>query len=279
MSQSLRHRMIGILISLLGFILFTDAILYHLDPLGIVDAVHANHDFHMILQDDITGYRLPAGTQRFHHWTATILPDGSRAVPATNVDAPCTIATIGDSMTFGQGVEDSETWVNMLAGNFPDVQFINPARPDYSAPNIAALKLAYAADGYLWLLIGNDDLEAYQYHALYPLHPYPPATALYRHWLFRRLQAAPASERQIDETAYWQAVGIIQRDDTRIVGFRDVPLTVATDQRYPVALIPAYTAFVSPVDSHPNADGHQQIAHSLYPYVAKFLTMVCNAEN
>jgi hypothetical protein len=180
-------------------------------------------------------------------------------------------------MTFGQGVNDADTWVNLLAEQYPDVRIINPARPDYSAVNVAALKQAYPADGYLWLLIYNDAIEPYVYTGVQPAYPYPPATALYRAWFVNRLQGAESHEtRQPDMEAYWQAVKTIAGDDVLIAGFAEDELTMTTAMQYPIILLPAFTAFVSPVDSHPNAEGHRQIANALSPYLTPFIEMVCN---
>lgn len=279
MRLKLRHpRIIGILIAIAFTLLLIDACLYHADPLGIVDGTYSNHTFHFLMQDDATGYRLPSGVHHFHSQTIAILDDGSRVVPATNADARCTIAAIGDSMTFGSGVGDSETWVNLLAEIYQDVHFINPARPDYSAPNVAALKTAYPADGYLWLLIFNDILEPYVYQPIYPAHPYPAATAIYKDWLVRRFSASQYRLREVDMGDYWQAVEQIAGDNVLIFGFINDALTMNTAFRYPVVLIPPYTAFVSRTDIHPNPIGHQQIASSLLPYLSPFLEQVCDAE-
>lgn len=277
MPRQFHHpRLIGMLCSILCFILLLDALLYWIDPLGIVASVHGNHSFHAVMRDDPTGYILQAGTHRFHDYTATILADGSRAVPATNPDASCTLATIGDSMTFGQGVHDNETWVNLIAAQYPDVHVINPARPDYSAQNIAALKQTYPADGYLWMLIYNDALSPYVYSGVQPAYPYPMATALYRAWFVNRLRdTASRATRQVDMQAYWQAVEQIAGDNVLIAGFAGDELTETTALRHPLILLPLYTAFVSPVDNHPNAEGHRQIADSLSPYLSPFVDTMC----
>jgi hypothetical protein len=270
-------RLIAILSITILTLLVIDFGLYHLDPLGIVSSVHGNHSFHAVMQPDPTGYRLATGTHRFHDYTATILADGSRAIPATNGNAECTLATIGDSMTFGQGVNDADTWVNLLAEQYPDVHFANPSRPDYSAVNVTALKQAYPADGYIWLLIYNDAIEPYVYSGVQPAYPYPPATTLYRAWFVNQFRgAATQGTRQTDMQAYWQAVNTIADDNVLIAGFAEDELAMTTAMQYPVILLPAYTAFVSPVDRHPNAEGHRQIADSLLPYLTPFIEMVCN---
>src|SRR5688572_6915252 len=61
---------------------------------------------------------LPAGVYSFPIWTAHINPDHTRLVP-DNAAGNCRIAFVGDSVTFGLGVDDAETWVNLLAANHP----------------------------------------------------------------------------------------------------------------------------------------------------------------
>lgn len=278
MKKQTRHNIIGILGSILFFFLLLDASLYWIDPLGLVDAVHANHAYNAVMIDHPTGYALPSGTHHFHYWGATIQDDHSRYVPATNPNANCTIATIGDSMTFGLGVEDAETWVNILAGQFQDVHFINPARPDYSATNTAELKAYYPADGYIWLIIQGDEQVPYRYQNVRPAYPYPPATALYRTRLISQLRGEQTYHgRDNDMTGYWQAIHEIADEGVLLFGFQDSELANASTEQYPVILIPPRSHPISAVDSHPRPEGHQQIAEAMYPYIEDFVERVCDA--
>lgn len=277
MTSQTRRRIISVLISLLFFFVLMDALLFWIDPLGLVDAVHSNHDFNRIMIDHPTGYALPPGTHRFHYWSATILDDYTRYIPATNTAADCTIATIGDSMTFGAGVENDATWVNILAEQFQGVHFINSARPDYSAANVAGLKSMYPADGYIWLIVQGDEQIAYHYTGAQPAYAYPPATALYRVWLWNQLQGRQTFfGRGNDMEGYWQAVNTIASENVLLFGFNGEPLAHATAERYPVIFVPPRSHPISAVDKHPRPAGHQGIADAMYPYMIEFIEMVCD---
>lgn len=277
MNPRQRWRVIAILLIIIATLLVWDAFLFWIDPLGLVNAVHANHDYNRIMLNHPTGYALPPGTHRFHDWSATILADNTRFIPATNTEADCTVATIGDSMTFGSGVEDNETWVNILAEQFQDVQFINPARPDYSAPNTALVKAYYPADGYLWLIIQGDEQVPYEYTGAQPAYPYPPATALYRVWLWDKLQGRQTFHgRENDMDGYWQSLETIAVDNVLLFGASDSSLVTITAERYPVTIIPPRSHPISAVDGHPRPAGHQAIADAMYPTVMEFIEGLCD---
>lgn len=273
MKRKYRRAIIIVLINIIIILLVNDALLYWLDPLGVVDAMHENHDRHKHLINHPTGYAIEPGTHSWHFYDVTILEDFSRYVPDTNVNADCTIATIGDSVTFGFGVNDSETWVNLLAREYPTVHFINPARGDYSAANIALLKADTRANGYIWLIIGNDAETPYIYSGVLPSYWYPPATKIYLHWLTNRNK--PLINRESDNAIYWQSVGQIITDNIIVFGFNNDPLAIETSEVYNVHLIDAWTTNVSFVDGHPNVQGHQQIAESLNPSVTRFIAQQC----
>lgn len=101
------------------------------------------------------GYIMPDGTYELSTWTAT-LDDGGRVIPNTG-EADCTIAILGDSVAFGYGVDDAAVWVNQLAQDYPDVQFVNYAVPRYNSTNVLMTYETYnTADAYLYLIINND---------------------------------------------------------------------------------------------------------------------------
>jgi hypothetical protein len=78
-------------------------------------------------------------------------------VPATNNNATCTIAILGDSVAFAYGVNDDQSWLNVVAREFPNVRFINLAVPRYNSSNVVGTWNATPdADAYLYLIISND---------------------------------------------------------------------------------------------------------------------------
>lgn len=283
MSRRARRRLIGGLLAILITILTLDALLFWIDPLGVVQARHAQATFFLLMQPHETGYRLQTGTHRIHHYTMTVTEAGNRTVPDTNLQAACTIAVIGDSLTMGIGVEDRETWVNRLAQQFDNVRFINAGRSDYSAPNILALKDAIPAEGYIWLIIENDDIERLQFWRFVPVgNPYLPATRLYVRHLQRQFARAqdgqpgrPVNRARFDETA----AQIVENPST--IGFaferpQAESIGARLAQRYDnVHLIPDYRGRISAADGHPNTAGHIEIAAAMQPYLTDFMDMRC----
>jgi hypothetical protein len=276
MKRKTRYQIIYILCCILCCIALLDAMLYWIDPLGIVRASHAKSDLQSLIINHSTGYALQSGTYLLNYYTVTTLADGSRLVPDTNLNAGCVIAFIGDSVTWGQGVNDDETWVNILASRFLNVHFMNVARSDYSAPNIAALKRVYPANGYVWLLIENDAIAPYVYQDFELSWAYPPSSRLYFDWFFRRPKTN--ENRSSDIEQYWQAVSEIITDNTLVFGLDGDTLAQETSSRYTVHLIPRWTQNVSTVDTHANAEGNQEIAAAVLPFVEPFITMICNGE-
>ena len=62
------------------------------------------------------------------------------------------------------GIEDDETWVNLLAQHYPDVEFLNYGRPVFAAENVLRSYNAYPADAYIWLIVDNDDFPVREYY-------------------------------------------------------------------------------------------------------------------
>ncbi len=106
--------------------------------------------------DSVRGYLIPDGDYRFSHWQAR-MQQGGRVVPATSQTAACTIAILGDSVAFGYGVNDDQTWVNAAARALPTVRLLNLAVPRYNSTNVVGTWRAFPdADAYLYLIISND---------------------------------------------------------------------------------------------------------------------------
>lgn len=270
--RKIRRAVIYILCCVLFCIFILDGLLYWLDPLGLVTWRYTFRAQHEAMMIHPTGFAYTTGEHWFHAYYATILADGSRLVPDTNTQGDCTIVFIGDSVTYGQGVGDSDTFVNILARNFPNVRFINTGRSAYSAGNVLLAKAYYAGDGYIWMLIGNDAEETFFHDGSQPAPYYPSATRLYFDWLRQR---PDLTSNAPGNPAYWQAVEQIATDNTLIFGIDD-PLTLETATRYPVHLIPRWTHDISRVDGHADAQGNIEIANSLLPLVEPFISRICN---
>lgn len=273
--RTIRCMTIYILCCILLCILLLDTLLYWFDPLGLVAWHYTFRAQHEVMTIHPTGFAYPTGEHDFITYHATILEDGTRLVPDTNIQAACTIVFIGDSVTYGQGMNDSETWVNILAQAFPDVHFINTGRSAYSAANVLLAKQHYQGDGYIWTLIKNDANPPFNHDGSRPTTYQPPASRLYFDWFFRDL--VPDVE-SVPMERYWQTVEQIITDNTLVIGIADEPLAEATADRYPVHLIPLWTTNISAVDIHADTRGNIEIAEHVMPFVEPFISRICRDE-
>ena len=270
MARQTRHLITYILFCVILVLLMLDTLLWQLDPLGIHAYFYGQYQQQFVMGMASHGYNLQSGAHNFGSFIVTVGASGNRIVPDTNRYADCVIAAIGDSVTFGYGVQDNETFVNILARAYPDIQWRNVARSGYSARNIALLQDAYPANGYLWLIINNDHYPKWDYTITTPSR-FPSATNLYlEHGLSK--PKAPV----LDWNTYWQAVADITAHETLVFGFEGESPAIETSEQYPVYFIPAYTDFVSVYDTHPNAAGHQQIADSMMPFLEPFIARICH---
>ena len=275
--QKIARQIIGILVGILFTFAMLEALLYFLDPLGTVTYIHS---FAMLWETSIpseTGYTFREGEHKMLDYNYTILEDESRFVPASNPDASCTIAAIGDSLTFGMGVEDDETWVNYIAEVYPDVHFLNYGRPVFSAGNVLRSHDAYPADAYIWLVVDNDDFPDREY--IPNDSRYPSATRLY--WLYTIYPALfgelpfealyGGGDTSIPGRSPSAEAAAVMAEDTLIFGFDKVPARNIEQ----AIIIPEFTEQNSPMDAHPSEIGNQQIADEMLPYLDNFIAAHC----
>lgn len=267
MKYQTRQKLIRILMIILLSMFGLEVMLRTIDPLGTwtLRSVNIPDYLNNIQGADRTGYSFKQGNLMMGTYHATILADGSRRVPDTNIHADCQIAFIGDSVTFGWGVEDSETFVNLIAEKFPNIHFLNTARPGYNAGNIARLIPAYPASAYIYLAIDNDN----QYPTVYKKV---------------EQQTMPLLAMQAYIGAYVIGQGKEDphylEDIQRIIDAHALLLGFAYDQKLvlrnlPFIYLPYWTYSISKADGHPNAQGHQAIANAMLPYVQDYVNQVC----
>jgi lysophospholipase L1-like esterase len=212
---------------------------------------------------------LPEGVYHFPTWTAHINPDHTRRVPA-NGRGHCRIAFVGDSVTFGLGVDDAATWVNLLAAQHPTWDVVNAGVAGYNSYAVRLTIADTVADVYVYLITAND-AEYQQFHPVVTTRrAYQPALQIYwRVW-------------QIQQQGYEhppQMIGAVRRfdsdlavlaeyDNVLMAGFAaDELAQSAHAQNAAVVLLAPYTETISFADPHPNPAGHQQIAAALEPSV------------
>jgi hypothetical protein len=222
---------------------------------------------------------LPAGEYRFPTWTAHINADHTRYVPDNNV-GNCRIAFVGDSVTFGLGVDDAETWVNLLAANHPAWDVVNAGVAGYNSYAVRLTIADTAADAYVYL-ITNNDAEYQLFHPVVEVRRgYQSSLQIYwRVWQINRqgYEHPPqmlGSERRFDR----DIAALAEHDNVLIAGFTNDDLAQSAYEQYAsVILLPAYTETISFADPHPNVIGHQQIAAALDPFVTEYVQAQCPA--
>lgn len=271
-----RKRPVYALLSTLACILMLEGLLRIFDPSGVLSYAH---DFFIELAGNslysYDGLRYPPGVYYLDTYTLVIGLDGLRQVPESN-HSDCRIAFIGDSVTFGMGSDMS--FVNLLAPDIP-AETINAGIPGYNIDNIARQIEMIPADGYIYTAVGNDADKS----GWYPGHSAKPemewAIRLYLQFYTEQwLQ----SFKTPDLAHYKEVTGqMLARSDVIAFTF-DLPdsnpynTVYAAIEGYPnVYRIPMWTHNISQADSHPNEQGHAEIAIAMHDDVVTFAGQRC----
>ena len=284
MGKKLRRIVIIILWTFLVTVFGTEAILRLTDPWGVIDVYddlvlfHENFETH-----PRRGYVLPEGEYQFNRWTATIDAQQTRLVPDTNLDASCTIVTVGDSVTFGHGVNDQDTFTNLLARSFPEVHFIDAGLNGYNLGNVLGTIRSIEADAYIYFMIHNDEDPPLQIGQQGRVRY---VITLYRHALSAMLSndEDSAGSETSAEVVYpdWfitDAQAIAGYDNVLIAANEGNSLLEYIETIAPTLVtIPKTRHRVSRADPHPNAEGHAEMAQSLLPHVGLWIAEHCPAD-
>lgn len=250
------------IISLIGL----EGLLRLVDPLGVWVYSMDVYRHNLATQPHESGYRLKAGFYDWASYDVTILADGTRLVPANQADSDCTIAAIGDSFTFGHSVNDAETFTNRLAEHVR-AHWLNTGRQGYAVDNVRRLQSTYPADGYLYFIVSNDGLQPISR----PTETHiPRALEAYINWY-----AQTSRNPQADVSYFMATLAQFDLDTTLLVGFARDVLAQTAIRTYSGVLIASDYPKVSKGDGHPNAEGHQQIASALLPYIKSFTQSMC----
>ncbi|MCI0708877.1 MAG: SGNH/GDSL hydrolase family protein [Chloroflexi bacterium] len=267
-------------------VLLLEVLLAAIDPWGLSyfnDVLKIGNQLFEL--DPVRRYVLRDGEHQFSYWSATI-QDGVRVTPNTDTDADCTLVLLGDSVLFGHGVNDDQTWANHLAAAFPDVYFINTGMSTYNSDNVLGSKNAFPdADAYLYLLIDNDieptlnpDPEAfpgqnptnmpflvrYLSFILYGRKPesftqeIPPLDSEKMQHFLSDMQAITSDERvQVISFDHYAIVDVLREE-----GYDIQPYTY-----------PPYK--ISYVDIHLNPEGNRVFAEMLTPLIQEMVDEAC----
>ena len=267
-----RRVLIEFLLGVLLFFVGVEALLRAFDPWRVLAYYDDLEALYRGFEDTPHGYALRPGEYRFSSWTARILPDGTRLIQSSR-SAGCKIVAVGDSVTFGYGVSDGDTWVSVLARALPGIQFVNAGVPGYNAEDVLRARQGIQGDAYLYLLIGNDNDPPLPWQSYQSLQ----GSAMAKYLYVQRAQVEGLPSGAQDEPS--PAFDALLRDPAVItVAFKTDDFSKRLHERYPtLALIPLFRTTNSRVDSHPDAAGHAEIAAAMLPIIREAVTRACTA--
>lgn len=206
-------------------------------------------------------YRAAVGIHDMSGWSFTITENETRLVPDNHPDG-CQIVFLGDSVAFGMGVNDDETFVNMLA-KWHGLNATIAAYPGYNIDNVIQAKKQWPGQRYLYLSIDND-LDGQWVH---PIDIWRPSNALQAYVVIWRVISLPVSEIAPERAAEY--VEKVKSLGAEVAGISSARLTrILLDAGIHVATINHYES-ISRTDAHPNRRGNEQIADILAPVIQR----------
>ena len=257
----------GLLVSLVS-ILFCigalEAALRIADPLGVVYFDDIGYLW-STRHEAAHGYdHIPGSYTLGDRFGFTIMPDGNRYTPGAWRGGP-RVTFVGDSQTFGYGVNDAETWVSRVASALR-IDALNIARSGYNIENIAS-QLEGVTGCVVWLTISNDPGAAVRYSdAGNDPHSYIGNT-------LRVLYSSQASYTTAPITDAVRPLyeAIAARPNTLIIALDDNNYGKIVREKYGALIIPYFTSRISPTDAHADSEGNRQIAEAVLPILDNWL--------
>lgn len=241
--------------------------LYAVNPAGFVQY---QDDFRAFLDtaittDQTTDYALLPGRHFFADWIMTVNTDGTRWVPASNIEAEKEIAFIGDSVTMGWGVDDYDTWVNLVARTLPDWRIVNAGVARFNSRNVRLTLRAVNADVYIYYITDNDHEKNAPGIDYTPR--WQPLTLRYLRYIFRARKAATEPDYKRFDADITEIAGA----NVFFVGHGELFNRVAA--RYPSRAfwLERWTSNISAVDGHADKAGNQEIAEQMIEVVREIL--------
>lgn len=257
----------GLLVSLVSILLCVGALeaaLRIADPLGVVYFDDIGYLW-SIRRADASGYtHIPGIYTLGDRFTFTIMPDGNRYTPGAWRGGK-RVTFVGDSQTFGYGVNDAETWVSRVASALR-IDALNVGRSGYNIENIST-QLEDIDGCVVWLTISNDPGAAVRYAApVTEIHSYLGNT-------LRVLYSARATytTAPITDSVRPLYAAIAARPDTLIFALDDGNYGKIVREEYGAVTIPYFTSRISPTDAHADSEGNRQIAESILPVLDDWL--------
>lgn len=261
--------MTRILISFLITLVLLEAGLRLFDPLGLEYFNNLNILGWGLRLDGARGYVLTAGHYSLRGWSATEQDSYTRRLP-DNSGGACSLLFVGDSVTWGEGVNDDQTWVDLVARNLPGINIINAAYNGYNSENVRGTIAQFPdAKAIIYLVISNDPFVTSNSGPV----EFPPlfATARYLQY-FMRSEISPAEDWQ----RFYLDMDAMNKDGRITFVAFDASFGKSLADKYPVNLIPMYTHWISFIDGHPSIEGNKQIAIAMLP-IARKAAEKCNS--
>lgn len=244
-----------------------EAALTFIDPLGVVYYRDIRTIENESKRQDLSGYTF-ASSHKTHltKWSFETTPDGTRSVPGISLSGP-KVRFYGDSVTFGMGVDDANTWVSIVCSSL-HLNCTNYGRGGYPASNTVELMQATAHRGCAVFLTIHNDMETMD-DFIYGNQSWRPMILDYWHFLTVGRYAGYA---RLDNTAYQQAMQYAaSRPNTLLLAFDGHNYGKMVREQYGAVLIPNFTSRISVVDTHPNNEGNRQIAEYILPILDEWL--------
>jgi hypothetical protein len=254
-----------------------EAALRHFDPWGMHYFYDVADIWNQAQPDSNRVAVLPPGEYHLRGWSVTQIEHATRRVPASQ-DGACQVVFVGDSMTWGHGVNDDETWVNLVAGQLPGTTVINAGFDNYNSDNARRTLADFPdADLFVYLIISNDAEPTVQ------VTHQPTASMVKMYLVYGLYYLSTGDSGTIEKSDRESQPDRFQSDikqmaeDKRVIffGFEGQSLTKSLISDYPVTLLPAPTHAISVVDRHPDPSGHQEIAAAMLPYLQAAVAEHC----
>ncbi len=236
------------------------------DPIGLAffdDIAYWNE----ALLPDPEGYRMADGVVSLTQWSYTVEND-RRITPANNPNGE-TVYFLGDSLTFGWGVQDDQTWVNLITNELA-LNGINAGKAGYNIDNLLARVQNLSAGACVIHLIIPNDYEMGFYAGTTDHEPLPTRWSQLFYFLYSPITQSPPPNETFDEE-YQAKLQQMQAHSTRFLAIAYDPLIVERLADFDVKAISPYTSKISAVDSHPDVLGHRQLYNGILPIVREFV--------
>lgn len=260
-----------------AIIITIEVVLYLFDPWGVkyFDDLATMAD--KVVAHPVRGYVLPAGPYQFSHWRALELGNFTRNIPS-NANGPCKVVFLGDSVTWGHGVDDQDTWVNLIAQQLPQINAMNPSVDGYNSENVRRTMAEYPdAAVIVYMIIGNDTEQT----QMLPKQPHMSMIEKYIRYFMLVKGIGPDSVSSIappsDDARFYRDMQAMSQDKRVLfIGFDDAfDKQLKEKYNYNVHLIPPIQHRISYVDAHPNPLGHRDMMQAILPIVKDAVAQHC----